>query len=152
MRRRCAKRKVWVEPLFGEAKLWHGLRRFRLRRLPQVNMEALVIAVGQNLKRLLRPGWGRRPWPGCRQVGPHGQRVPQCPRGAPAIHHVEHEGAGAPTSIAHRTRFRGVVWNREWRSYSQFFQQPRRVSESGWWSGLPRHSGGRAKVPNALTR
>ena len=28
-----AKRKVWVEPLFGEAKDWHGLRRFRLRRL-----------------------------------------------------------------------------------------------------------------------
>jgi hypothetical protein len=26
------KRKVWVEPLFGEAKEWHGMRRFRLRR------------------------------------------------------------------------------------------------------------------------
>ena len=25
------KRKVWVEPLFAEAKDWHGLRRFRLR-------------------------------------------------------------------------------------------------------------------------
>jgi hypothetical protein len=58
------KRKVWVEPLFGEAKDWHGLRRFRLRRLWKVNIEALMIAAGQNLKRLLRKrGWGRRPWP-----------------------------------------------------------------------------------------
>ena len=28
-----AKRNVWVEPLFGEAKDWHGLKRFRLRGL-----------------------------------------------------------------------------------------------------------------------
>jgi hypothetical protein len=26
------KRQVWVEPLFAEAKDWHGMRRFRLRR------------------------------------------------------------------------------------------------------------------------
>jgi transposase len=59
------KRAVWVEPLFGEAKDWHGLRRFRLRRLPKVNAQALLTAAGQNLKRLLRRrGWGRRPWPG----------------------------------------------------------------------------------------
>ncbi len=32
------KRQVWVEPLFGEAKQWHGLRRFRLRRLWKVNI------------------------------------------------------------------------------------------------------------------
>jgi transposase len=58
------KRKVWVEPLFAEAKDWHGLRRFRLRRLEKVNGEALLIAAGQNVKRLLsRQGWGRRPWP-----------------------------------------------------------------------------------------
>jgi len=58
------KRKVWVEPLFAEAKQWHGMRRFRLRRLWRVNCEALVIASGQNLKRLLqRRGWGRRPFP-----------------------------------------------------------------------------------------
>jgi transposase len=47
------KRKVWVEPAFGEAKEWHGMRRFRLRRLRRVNMEAMVIAAGQNIKRLL---------------------------------------------------------------------------------------------------
>jgi len=59
------KRKVWIEPLFGEAKQWHGMRQFRLRGLMKVNMEGLFIAAGQNLKRLLRAkGWGRRPWPG----------------------------------------------------------------------------------------
>ena len=58
------KRKVWVEPLFAEAKDWHGMRRFRLRRLWRVNCEALVTAAGQNLKRLLQKrGWGRRPFP-----------------------------------------------------------------------------------------
>jgi hypothetical protein len=58
------KRKVWVEPLFAEAKDWHGLRRFRLRGLEKVNIQAQVIAAGQNLKRLLsKQGWGRRPWP-----------------------------------------------------------------------------------------
>jgi DDE family transposase len=35
------KRKVWVEPLFAEAKAWHGLRRFHLRGLENVNCEAL---------------------------------------------------------------------------------------------------------------
>jgi hypothetical protein len=47
------KRGVWVEPLFGEAKEWHGMIRFRLRTLKKVNIEALVIAAGQNVKRLL---------------------------------------------------------------------------------------------------
>jgi hypothetical protein len=54
------KRKVWVEPLFAEAKDWHGMRRFRLRRLEKVNIEALLIASGQNVKRLLALG-DRRP-------------------------------------------------------------------------------------------
>jgi len=58
------KRSVWVEPLFAEAKEWHGLRCFRLRELWRVNCEALRIAAGQNLKRLLKKrGWGRRPFP-----------------------------------------------------------------------------------------
>ena len=58
------KRKVWVEPLFAEAKEWHGLRRFRLRGLEKVNIQAYLIATGQNLKRLLsKQGWGCRPWP-----------------------------------------------------------------------------------------
>jgi hypothetical protein len=72
-----AKRKVWVEPLFGEAKDWHGLRRFRLRGLWKVNVEALLIATGQNLKRLLRMrGWGRRPWP---NGAPEAPPTPQSP-------------------------------------------------------------------------
>jgi hypothetical protein len=55
------KRGVWVEPLFAEAKQWHGLRRFRLRRLGNVNIEGLLVAAGQNLKRYLAArGWGRR--------------------------------------------------------------------------------------------
>lgn len=59
-----SKRKVWVEPLFAEAKEWHGLRQFRLRRLWRVNLEALLIGAGQNLKRLMaKRGWGRRPLP-----------------------------------------------------------------------------------------
>ncbi len=58
------KRTVWVEPLFAEGKDWHGMRRFRLRRLWRVNCEALMRAAGQNLKRLLkRRDWGRRPYP-----------------------------------------------------------------------------------------
>jgi len=54
------KRRVWVEPLFAEAKDRHGMRRFRLRRLERVNAEALLIASGQNVKRLLAFGC-RRP-------------------------------------------------------------------------------------------
>jgi transposase len=82
-----AKRKVWVEPLFGEAKDWHGLRRFRLRRLWKVNIEALLIATGQNLKRLLRKqGWGRRPWPNGAPEAPSAHRSqPQPPKWSPLL-------------------------------------------------------------------
>jgi transposase len=79
------KRKVWVEPLFAEAKQWHGLRRCRLRGLPKVNSDALVIAAGQNLKRwLAATGWGRRHGPcgrlALRAPRPQhsGHRVPVC--------------------------------------------------------------------------
>jgi len=48
------KRGYWVEPLFGEAKDFHRLRRFRLRGLLKVNIEGVMIAAGQNLKRLLK--------------------------------------------------------------------------------------------------
>jgi hypothetical protein len=55
------KQHVWVEPLFAEAKDWHELRRFRLRGLDNVNIEGLLVAAGQNLKRFLAvTGWGRR--------------------------------------------------------------------------------------------
>ena len=63
-RKAMRKRSVWVEPLFGAAKEWHGLRQFRLRGLPKVTMVGLLVAAGQNLKRLLKTwGWGRRSWP-----------------------------------------------------------------------------------------
>jgi Transposase DDE domain len=65
-RKAIRKRAVWVEPLFGEAKGWHGLRRFRLRRLEKVNTEALLKAAGQNVKRLL--AFGRRGPKGPAQV------------------------------------------------------------------------------------
>jgi transposase len=60
-RKAMRKRQVWVEPLFAEAKDWHGLRRFRLRGLANANIQGLLVAAGQNLKRwLAATGWGRR--------------------------------------------------------------------------------------------
>ena len=50
------KRKVWIEPLFAEGKLWHGMRPFRTRTLDKVNAEALMTATDQNIKRLLAFG------------------------------------------------------------------------------------------------
>jgi transposase len=60
------KRQVWVEPLFGEAKQWHEGRRFRLRGLEKVNIEGLVKAAGQNIKRLLK---GRSWWKPLKPAG-----------------------------------------------------------------------------------
>ena len=57
-RKALRKRAVWVEPLFAEAKGWHGAGRFRLRRLAKVNAEALMVAAGQNVKRLMEYGGG----------------------------------------------------------------------------------------------
>lgn len=58
------KRQVWVEPLFGEAKQFHTLERFRLRRLWKVNIQGVFTPSGQNLKRLLTfRGWGKRRGP-----------------------------------------------------------------------------------------
>ena len=68
------KRQVWVEPLFAEAKDWHGLRRLRLRGLETANIQGLLIAAGRNLKRLLAAGgWGRRHAPCGSLVGLPGQ-------------------------------------------------------------------------------
>ena len=69
--RAMRKRAVWVEPLFGEAKQWHGLRQFRLRGLLKVTTESLLTAAGQNLKRwLVATGWGRRHAPRGALTGP----------------------------------------------------------------------------------
>ncbi len=48
------KRSVWIEPMFGEAKQWHNLHKCRWRGLLKVNMQALITATGQNIKRLLK--------------------------------------------------------------------------------------------------
>jgi hypothetical protein len=75
------KRQVWVEPLFAEAKEWHGLRRFRLRGLDNVNSEGLFVAAGQNLKRFLAAtGWGRRHAP-CGSL----MALPKPPRRSAAV-------------------------------------------------------------------
>ena len=64
-KRAMRKRSTWVEGLFAEAKQWHGLHRVRLRGLANVNIQALMVATGQNLKRWLgTTGWGRRSFPG----------------------------------------------------------------------------------------
>ncbi len=55
-RKAMRKRKVWIEPIFAEAKQWHGMERVRLRTLERVNAEVLVTAAGQNVKRLLALG------------------------------------------------------------------------------------------------
>ena len=55
------KRSVWIEPIFGEAKQWHNLQKFRLRGLLKVNMQALFTAAGQNIKRLLKDRTGTNP-------------------------------------------------------------------------------------------
>ena len=52
------KRKVWIEPMFGEARHRLGMERMRLRMLERVNCEALLTASGQNTKRLLTFGRG----------------------------------------------------------------------------------------------
>lgn len=49
---------VWIEPLFGEAKEFHHLRRFRRRRLLKVNIEGVMVATGQNLKRSIKHDLG----------------------------------------------------------------------------------------------
>ena len=70
------KRSVWIEPLFAEAKDWHGLRRFRLRGLANVNIEALLIVSGQNLKRwLAATSWGRRWGPAGALTAPNNLRI-----------------------------------------------------------------------------
>ena len=75
------KRSIWVEGLFAEAKQWHGLGRFRLRRLANVNIQALLIAAGQNLKRWLRAtGWGRRGFPGAAYAALGSSESAPCPQ------------------------------------------------------------------------
>ena len=79
-RKAMRKRQVWVEPLFGEGKQWHRLRQFVLRGLEKVNIQGLMIAAGQNIKRLLtRTAWKLQP---IRRVDPHWHRLARLTRSA----------------------------------------------------------------------
>jgi transposase len=49
-----AKRKITVEPVFGQIKEARGIRRFRLRGLPQVTSEWKLICATHNLLKLFR--------------------------------------------------------------------------------------------------
>jgi transposase len=85
-KRAMRKRKAWIEPLFGEAKQWHGLRQFRLRGLPRVTIQGVCVAAGQNLKRwLVATGWGRRHAPCGALTRTHSAIAPRgtCRRRAP---------------------------------------------------------------------
>ena len=97
-KRAMRKRAVWVEPLFGEAKQWHGLRRFRCRGLAKVTTETLLCAAGQNLKRwLVATGWGRRHAPCGALTVPHRAQWPprrQAPAGHSPVLSVSHKPAG----------------------------------------------------------
>jgi hypothetical protein len=75
------KRGVWVEPLVGEAKQRHHLRQFRLRGLPKVNTEGLIVAAGRSPRRwLVATGWGRRYAPGGTLTVPRAAHRPACHR------------------------------------------------------------------------
>ncbi len=97
------KRKVWVEPLFAEAKDWHGMRKFRLRRLEKVNIEALLISSGQNVKRLLD----------------FGEKRPKKPAQAAALLPPAATGCEISRTRKHRSR-------RSWRPMKAFFNKLRR--------------------------
>ena len=88
------KRQVWVEPLFAEAKEWHGLRRLRIRGLLNANIQGLLIAAGQNLKRFLAAsGWGRRHAPcGSLLALPADDRAARFVGSAVATHHGAGDG------------------------------------------------------------
>jgi hypothetical protein len=45
---------------YPETKAWHGLHRLRLRGLMNANIQGLLTAAGQHLKRILAAtGWGQ---------------------------------------------------------------------------------------------
>ncbi len=47
-------RKWTIEGLFAEAKQFHGLRRARYRGLKKVSIQALMTAMAQNIKRIVK--------------------------------------------------------------------------------------------------
>ena len=53
-----SRRKVIVEPVFGQIKEVRRFRRFSFRGLPRVAAEWLLICLTHNLLKLHRAGWG----------------------------------------------------------------------------------------------
>ena len=102
------KRSVWVEPLFGEAKQWHGLRQFRLRGLPKVNIERLADSSWPEPEAAAEDlGLGRRPWPmGLQRPFPQSAVIimPSSDGREKAIHPVARRWSGPP-----RQRFSTVA-------------------------------------------
>jgi hypothetical protein len=91
------KRQVWIEPLFAEAKQWHGMERMRLSTLERANCEILVTASGQNVKRLMQFGGGR--------PGRPAQVAALRPPTRPPLHLDCQRYGGCQRSLA---RYRGV--------------------------------------------
>ena len=117
-RKALSKRSVWIEPLFGEAKEWHGFGRFRLRGLEKVNAEALMIASGQNVKRLLA----------------FGSRSPRRPGQMAALRRPE---AGRPESDGVRRHRGRSTWVRA-RRFSTGCLIPRCEYPGEWLWATPR--------------
>jgi hypothetical protein len=128
------KRKGWPEPLFAAAKQWHGLRQVRLRGLQKVNMEGLMVAAGQNLKRWLgATGWdATTARPGAWRAPASPSRRPPAPLGGKSPFRVCSpqqlaQTAGRP---AHRAAFSpDTPFSTRWAS------SLRRVS----WRSVPGH-------------
>jgi hypothetical protein len=59
-RRAIRLRKINTEPLFAEAKMNHGLRKFMIRGIKKAQKTSLMIASVQNLKRLLKGHFKKR--------------------------------------------------------------------------------------------
>ncbi len=53
-----ARRKVSVEPVFGQIKEGRGFRRFLLRGLTNIRGEWRLVGLTQNLLKMWRYGWG----------------------------------------------------------------------------------------------
>jgi len=60
-RKMCRIRKIRTEPLFAEGKMNHGLSKFMTRGIGKARKNTLVIATVQNLKRLMKFVFTRRP-------------------------------------------------------------------------------------------
>jgi len=56
-----SRRKVIVEPVFGQIKEARGFRRFSFRGVPKVAAEWVLICLTHNLLKLFHAGWGLQP-------------------------------------------------------------------------------------------